>query len=277
MDLFTYLLGKKGHNTHRDLFSYLLGKSNQLPSGYQRLEYIESTGTQYINTGVNLAQNSSIELSISMNEKDTRNKMLFGSRTGASDNNISINATSAIVLDFNNSSYATYRTSFDYETNTKYILYNSKEKRVIYDENHNVLAQNTTICNDTITTPQTATLFYINPKPSNTWYNANAKIYYCKIWNNGKLIRNFIPCVRNSDNVVGLYDLANDTFYKNAGTGTFVTPTTQLSSIQSLNAKLLSQNINDIQSEEEPNIDDIQEEPNLDYVNELEETEEEVS
>ena len=26
MDLFTYLMAKKGHNTHRDLFSYLLGK-----------------------------------------------------------------------------------------------------------------------------------------------------------------------------------------------------------------------------------------------------------
>lgn len=27
MDLFTYLMAKKGHNTHRDLFSYLLGKN----------------------------------------------------------------------------------------------------------------------------------------------------------------------------------------------------------------------------------------------------------
>ena len=38
----------------------------------------------------------------------------------------------------------------------------------------------------------------------------------------------------------------------------------------SLNSNLLSQNINDIQSEEETNIDSIQEEPNIDDVNEIE-------
>ena len=34
MDLFTYLMAKKGHNTscHGDLFSYLLGKSKSSPS-----------------------------------------------------------------------------------------------------------------------------------------------------------------------------------------------------------------------------------------------------
>lgn len=47
----------------------------------------------------------------------------------------------------------------------------------------------------------------------------------------------------------------------------------------SLNASLLSQNINDIQNEEEPNIDDIQEEQNLDEIEEQndEPTEKEVS
>ena len=192
-----------------------------LPKEYTQVDYIQGSGTQYIDTGLVLTQDNSVELEISMNVKNDQNKMLFGTRSGASSNNISINATTNLTLDFNNSNYSTYRTEWNYTINTKYILYNSKEKRVIYNEDHNVLAQNTTICNDTITTPQTATLFYINPKPSNTWYNASAKIYYCKIWNNDTLVRNIIPCIRNSDNEVGMYDLVTNTFYTNQGTGSF--------------------------------------------------------
>ena len=38
------------HNTH------------DLPEGYQEVEYIESTGAQYINTGVKLSSNHSVEI-----------------------------------------------------------------------------------------------------------------------------------------------------------------------------------------------------------------------
>ena len=34
---------------------------------------------------------------------------------------------------------------------------------------------------------------------------------------NGTLVRDFIPCYRNSDNEIGLYDLVNDIFYTNQG------------------------------------------------------------
>ena len=47
------------------------------------------------------------------------------------------------------------------------------------------------------------------------------KIYYFKIYVNNVLVRNFVPAKRKSDNVLGLYDLVNNAFYTNAGTGTF--------------------------------------------------------
>lgn len=37
----------------------------------------------------------------------------------------------------------------------------------------------------------------------------------------GDLVRDFIPCYRKLDNVAGLYDMVNDEFYTNIGTGTF--------------------------------------------------------
>lgn len=47
------------------------------------------------------------------------------------------------------------------------------------------------------------------------------KIYYFKIYDNWTLVRDFVPCYRKSDNVIGLYDLVNNQFYTNAWTGTF--------------------------------------------------------
>jgi len=51
---------------------------------------------------------------------------------------------------------------------------------------------------------------------------ALAKYYESKWWNDGVLIRDFIPCYRKSDDKPGYYDIVNNTFYTNAGTGEFV-------------------------------------------------------
>jgi hypothetical protein len=48
------------------------------------------------------------------------------------------------------------------------------------------------------------------------------QIKYCKIWDNQNLIRNFIPCYRKSDGVIGLYDLVEGKFYTNSGIGDFL-------------------------------------------------------
>ncbi len=48
-----------------------------------------------------------------------------------------------------------------------------------------------------------------------------ARIYSCKIYSDSVLIRQFVPC-KNSSGEVGLYDEVNDVFYGNAGTGVFI-------------------------------------------------------
>ena len=59
------------------------------------------------------------------------------------------------------------------------------------------------------------------------WYNGNLnayakmKLYVCKMYEGNTLTRNFVPCYRKSDNVIGLYDLVGEKFYTNSGSGTF--------------------------------------------------------
>jgi hypothetical protein len=48
-----------------------------------------------------------------------------------------------------------------------------------------------------------------------------SRLYSCQVIYDGELIRNMIPC-KNDFGVIGLYDLANNKFYSNAGSGEFV-------------------------------------------------------
>lgn len=51
-----------------------------------------------------------------------------------------------------------------------------------------------------------------------------AKLYWMTIYDTDGTtpLREFVPCYRKSDSVAGLYDLVNNVFYTNAGSGTFV-------------------------------------------------------
>lgn len=53
-------------------------------------------------------------------------------------------------------------------------------------------------------------------------YKAYEKVYGAKYYLDGVLVRNFIPCIRKSDNKPGMYDLVNNQFYVNQGTEEFL-------------------------------------------------------
>jgi hypothetical protein len=63
---------------------------------------------------------------------------------------------------------------------------------------------------------------------------ANMKLYYIKIWDNGTLVRDFIP-VLDENNVACLYDKVSGTYYYNAGTDDFVAGDPILSPIITVN------------------------------------------
>lgn len=50
---------------------------------------------------------------------------------------------------------------------------------------------------------------------------SSGEIYYWQIYENESLLYDLVPCYRISDNVAGLYDLVNNVFYTNAGSGAF--------------------------------------------------------
>lgn len=55
-------------------------------------------------------------------------------------------------------------------------------------------------------------------------YDRYSSIYFksCRIWKNGALVRDLVPCRRDSDSVVCMYDKVSKSYFLNAGTGTFI-------------------------------------------------------
>lgn len=47
------------------------------------------------------------------------------------------------------------------------------------------------------------------------------RYYYLKMWLDDVLVRDYVPCYRKSDGEIGMYDLVSNSFFTNAGSGTF--------------------------------------------------------
>lgn len=64
--------------------------SSFLPDGFTAVKYIQSSGTQYIDTGRKLTQESDITIDFSIVDRLDRDAAIFGSRESALKNNLSL-------------------------------------------------------------------------------------------------------------------------------------------------------------------------------------------
>lgn len=182
------------------------------------LEYLESIGTQWIDTGLLGNLDTKAEIALSISTQAVNNTGIFGYRGKSANSNLLAvgNGITDLAADFNNSSYALYRSSLKYELDKKYICYTSKEKRFIKDENDIVLAENNTLCNDNIST---SNLLLFAETGIN--YRHIGKIFYAKIWNGNTLIRDYIA-VLDWNMKACMYDKVSDELFYNQGTGEFL-------------------------------------------------------
>ena len=188
-----------------------------LPSEYQEVEYIESTGTQYIDTGIIPTENMGFDVKMSC-ETPTASVALFGARWSDSPN------------------YETFGMIKSKYTSSGYIAYFGR-----YDLQHYI---NTSISDDYMEATLTTRNLNINNNSFNItrgierattpiyvfgWNQMgelrdpmSGRIYSLRFTDNNRIVCDLIPCYRKSDNEVGMYDIINNVFYTNQGTGTFI-------------------------------------------------------
>lgn len=219
-NIYTSLPKTTGEDTNLSLTT-LKGKMNttlkgdtqqrNLPSTYQQVEYIESTGSAYIDTGIIPNTNTKIDISFELITKGNYG-IIFGGEDAYNSNGFHLYNTSG---NFDISFGARYSAStIPFELNTKY-------KFVMDKTGFTLNSTSGTFETNTISTTYSIYLFAVHRATNVTETNALKRIYYCKLYNNGTLVRDMIPCYRVSDNVIGMYDLVSNTFFTNAGSGAF--------------------------------------------------------
>lgn len=188
------------------------------------LEYIESTGTQYIDTGWKFGTvnypNVSLEADVVITATSGTRITGVGAYTsfyygvGVFGNGWACGNGHGDV-NVSNSSYTIgARVKINYSLQTP--LFTVEDQ-----SNGNIIANSSF----TPQTPQhSAVPFLLSAfKQSDTGaITPHAeRIYSFKIFENENLVRDFVPC-QNASGEIGMYDNVHDVFYPNAGTGTFI-------------------------------------------------------
>ena len=193
-----------------------------------RIEYLESTGTQYIDTGVIGKSSVRRLLQTLVPNADTNAYIgpIFGIRT-----NLGI----FWAMFFSNYSPNTIRFDYGQQTSLNCTSSNSMQGKIvvidmnnhnkasIYDTNHNLLCTQN-LSTTTFTTGENLFLFASLDTRQGTPIFLGApsvKIYSAKIYDNDVLVRDFIP-VLDKNGTPCMFDKVEKKFYYNQGTGQFI-------------------------------------------------------
>lgn len=191
-------------------------KGAVLPGGYQKANYLECTGTQYIDTGFVPDVNSAMycKMAITDDGSNMRNNtsgcVLTGNKgwfcVGGYGSSIGLVA----LFSVDNRGGATI--AYDNDFHDFYIA-NGNQKIDDVVENNEI--------DSFLNTMLSVYLFKPNVNYGATLISAQ-KISSCKLWQSGVLAHDFVPCLRIQDNKPGMYDIVTGEFFTNDGTGEFL-------------------------------------------------------
>ena len=179
----------------------------RLPEGYTALEYIQSSGTQYIDTGHKLTQDSDITIDFKL-INNNKSVGILGSRESAAKNNLAMFRDGGLFIgDF--SEYPKYRFKANESFNRTKIRMNKTGVLVngVLNTSWSGVAN--------FETPTNGLIFDIG---NNNWTGNKAvmQLYSYTDGNTQKLV----PCL-DTEGVPCMYDLVSQKPFYNAGTGSF--------------------------------------------------------
>lgn len=177
------------------IFQCVAGEKGKLPSTYRKLEYIQSSGKQYIDTGVIVKDITEIKVDFQAVT------ILSGENQYASSwvdysNHIQIGISGNTFIDSGG---------------------------VTYSQTSSVTAR-TQAVGVPLGAVNLHLYLFAQSESTGALHYSSGRIFSCQITTADGLVRNFVPC-KNPDGVIGMYDVVNDKFYQNSGSDTFIAGT----------------------------------------------------
>lgn len=182
----------------------------ELPDGYTQVEYIQSSGTQYIDTGVRPSHDSTVAIDAEVLASSQNYWGMFGARRDSS-------MQFWVFYNRTESSWCgRYSSNPNITINGAYAGRHriSLEKNVLKVDNSSSSTDASSFSSN-----YTSYIFACNNSGS-AQYMCNIKLYSAEVFSGSQLVRDFVPC-KNHSGVIGLYDLVSEKFYTNAGSGVF--------------------------------------------------------
>ena len=182
-----------------------------LPDGYTALEYIQSSGTQYIDTGRKLTQDSDITIDFRIVGEINRDAGIFGSRESALKNNLTL---------FQNKNPIVFSGDFSEYQKHRFAAASSLERTKIQINKagvwvNDILKKSWSDVAD-FETPTNGLIFDVG---NNNWTN-NKAVMRLYSYTDGDA-QQLVPCL-DANGVPCLYDLIGKTALYNQGAGSFI-------------------------------------------------------
>jgi len=192
-----------------------------LPANAKRIRYLECADAQYIDTGIYPTPTMTFEIDASVPAPSGSNTLLFGSREPGA------NVGNYYVLFFSGSGVKTrwaYGNGTPAETYTVFATGNRLVYSNVDDKTILKTGALSVQCNRSSSFSQKYNIYLftanLGTNTPNSQYAVGAKIYSAKFFDNGTLVRSFVPV--RVGTVGYLFDRVSGQLFGNSGTGDFV-------------------------------------------------------
>ena len=195
--------------------------SYNVPAEYQAVEYIESTGTQRISVPLAATKNINalkMVADITITEQSSSSALLGDTYNQPYFKFVDFRSATAI--------YPTCTANGAVDGTSDPSLLNTRAK-LTYEGSGgtiNIYKADTLWYSGTRSAKNMSSLSLLSTYNGTSYSPMAAKLYKFEVYDTDHttLLHDCYPCYRKSDNVAGLWDKSAETFYTNAGTGTFV-------------------------------------------------------
>jgi len=202
----------------KNLFNHFMFRRNvrgfpRLPESYQEVEYLQSTGTQYIDTGIIITDK---KWQVEFDSPSSVVAVKLGASTGSSVGYCFVTATG--------SSSATFGIGSGYQVKP----FNALQKNTVYFNEYNGVYSSFSLDGKTYyninRSTHTYPVFLFARNSAGTPSFGIERVYSSIFKSNvdDAVIQYLTPAIRKTDSVAGMYDTVNGTFTENAGTGSFI-------------------------------------------------------